>query len=160
MPTKIAILDDYNRLGLSIGDWASLKDCEITVFQDHLYDTDALIERSFAALDRTGTALRCTHPLFAEVLAAQGEQAVAASVMGHALQQQPGLVGRERAQARACLQRWGAPAGPMAAWQGPALDVLAQRIVVESALAYAPLIEDLRQGHAAALPALKGSASR
>ena len=45
MPTKIAILDDYNRLGLSIGDWASLKDCEITVFQDHLYDTDALIER-------------------------------------------------------------------------------------------------------------------
>ena len=33
--------------------------------------TDALIERAFAALDPTGTALRCTHPLFAEVLRSQ-----------------------------------------------------------------------------------------
>jgi predicted ATPase/DNA-binding SARP family transcriptional activator len=83
-------------------------------------------------------------PLFAEVLAAQGERAVAARVMGHALQQQPGLVGRERAQALACLQRWGAPAEP-ADWHGPALDVLAQRVVVETPLAYAPLIAELRQ---------------
>jgi phosphoglycerate dehydrogenase-like enzyme len=45
MTTKVAILDDYNKLGLSIGDWQSLKDCEITVFEDHLYDTEALIER-------------------------------------------------------------------------------------------------------------------
>lgn len=45
MVTKVAILDDYNKLGLSLGDWKSLKDCEITVFEDHLYDVDALIKR-------------------------------------------------------------------------------------------------------------------
>lgn len=45
MPTRIAILDDYNKIGLSIGDWKSLKDCEIMVFEGHLYDVDALIER-------------------------------------------------------------------------------------------------------------------
>ncbi len=45
MTTKIAILDDYNKLGLSIGDWSSLKDCEITVFEDHVYTPEALIER-------------------------------------------------------------------------------------------------------------------
>lgn len=45
MTNKIAILDDYNKLGLSIGDWASLKDCEITVFADHVYGEDALIAR-------------------------------------------------------------------------------------------------------------------
>jgi len=45
LTTKIAILDDYNKLGLSIGDWSSLKDCEITVFEDHVYSVDELIER-------------------------------------------------------------------------------------------------------------------
>ncbi len=45
MTTKIAILDDYNKLGLSVGDWSSLQDCEITVFEDHVYTSAELIER-------------------------------------------------------------------------------------------------------------------
>ncbi len=45
MTTKVAILDDYHQLGLSIGDWNSLPDCEVTVFSDHLYTPQELIER-------------------------------------------------------------------------------------------------------------------
>src|ERR1700721_127855 len=57
---KIAILDDYQNVALSIADWSSVaKKADITVFNDHIDQTDALIERllPFAGLcvmrDRT-----------------------------------------------------------------------------------------------------------
>jgi phosphoglycerate dehydrogenase-like enzyme len=43
---KIAILDDYQNAALDSADWSSLRDrAEISVFQDHLADQDAVIER-------------------------------------------------------------------------------------------------------------------
>src|SRR6202171_423734 len=43
---KIAVLDDYQNAALESADWSALGDrVDITVFQDHLDDTDALIER-------------------------------------------------------------------------------------------------------------------
>ena len=43
---KIAILDDYQNVALESADWSVLRDrAEITVFQDHLADPDAVIER-------------------------------------------------------------------------------------------------------------------
>src|SRR6266436_3496228 len=43
---KIAILDDYQNVALSIGDWSAVaKKADITVFNDHIDQTDALIER-------------------------------------------------------------------------------------------------------------------
>src|SRR6266446_5525544 len=43
---KIAILDDYQNVALSIADWSALaRKAEITVFNDHLDQTDPLIER-------------------------------------------------------------------------------------------------------------------
>src|SRR6266850_3011220 len=43
---KIAILDDYQNVALSIADWsAAAKKADITVFNDHIDQTDALIER-------------------------------------------------------------------------------------------------------------------
>src|SRR6266478_4583081 len=43
---KIAILDDYQNVALSIADWSAVaKKAEITVFNDHIDQTDALIER-------------------------------------------------------------------------------------------------------------------
>src|SRR5258707_13308518 len=45
-PLKIAILDDYQNVALSIADWSAVaKKAEITVFNDHIDQTDALIER-------------------------------------------------------------------------------------------------------------------
>lgn len=40
--TKIAILDDYQRVALDLADWSSLSDAEITVFDRHIEDEDAL----------------------------------------------------------------------------------------------------------------------
>src|SRR6202051_3225431 len=43
---KIAILDDYQNVALSIADWSAVaKKAGITVFNDHIDQTDALIER-------------------------------------------------------------------------------------------------------------------
>ena len=46
MKYKIAVLDDYQNVALESADWSALSDrADITVFQDHLDDTDAVIER-------------------------------------------------------------------------------------------------------------------
>src|SRR5260370_15305179 len=43
---KIAVLDDYQNVALESADWSVLRDrADIAVFQDHLADPDALIER-------------------------------------------------------------------------------------------------------------------
>lgn len=43
---KIAILDDYQNVALSIVDWSAVaKKADITVFNDHIEQTDVLIER-------------------------------------------------------------------------------------------------------------------
>ena len=43
---KIVVLDDYQNAALESADWSVLRDrADITVFQDHLNDTDAVIER-------------------------------------------------------------------------------------------------------------------
>ena len=43
---KIAILDDYQGVALASADWSGLgRDCDVTVFRDHLDDVAALAER-------------------------------------------------------------------------------------------------------------------
>src|SRR5258708_8594562 len=43
---KVAVLDDYQNAALESADWSVLRDrADIAVFQDHLADPDALIER-------------------------------------------------------------------------------------------------------------------
>ena len=43
---KIAVLDDYQNVALQSADWLVLRDrADITVFQDHLADPDAVTER-------------------------------------------------------------------------------------------------------------------
>jgi phosphoglycerate dehydrogenase-like enzyme len=43
---KIAVLDDYQNIALASADWSVLRErADITVFQDHLADPDAVIER-------------------------------------------------------------------------------------------------------------------
>jgi hypothetical protein len=43
---KIAVLDDYQNVALESADWSVLRDrAEIAVFQNHLADPDAVIER-------------------------------------------------------------------------------------------------------------------
>jgi phosphoglycerate dehydrogenase-like enzyme len=43
---RIAVLDDYQNVALESADWSVLRDrAEIVVFQDHLSDLDAVIER-------------------------------------------------------------------------------------------------------------------
>src|SRR5260370_41834259 len=43
---KIAVLDDYQNVALASADWSVLRDrADIAVFQDHLADPDAVIER-------------------------------------------------------------------------------------------------------------------
>src|SRR5712672_4300827 len=43
---KIAILDDYQNVALKMADWSALaKKAEITVFNDHVADPSALVER-------------------------------------------------------------------------------------------------------------------
>lgn len=43
---RIAILDDYQNCALSMADWSPVeKDCEITVFNDHLSDEDEIAAR-------------------------------------------------------------------------------------------------------------------
>src|SRR5882724_12669510 len=43
---KIAVLDDYQNAALESADWSVLHDrADITIFQNHLVDPDAVIER-------------------------------------------------------------------------------------------------------------------
>jgi phosphoglycerate dehydrogenase-like enzyme len=42
---RIAILDDYQNVALSKGDWGSIPEAQVQVFQDHLADEDALAKR-------------------------------------------------------------------------------------------------------------------
>ena len=43
---QIAVLDDYQNVALESADWSVLRDrADIVVFQDHLADPDAVIER-------------------------------------------------------------------------------------------------------------------
>src|ERR1700726_3248811 len=43
---KIAVLDDYQNVALESADWSVLRDrADVAVFQNHLADPDALIER-------------------------------------------------------------------------------------------------------------------
>lgn len=44
--TRIALLDDYQNVALSMADWASLPtDCEVVTFDNHLAEEDALVAR-------------------------------------------------------------------------------------------------------------------
>jgi phosphoglycerate dehydrogenase-like enzyme len=43
--TRIAVLDDYQGVALSLADWESLHDCEVTVFRDTLKDEAAVAAR-------------------------------------------------------------------------------------------------------------------
>jgi phosphoglycerate dehydrogenase-like enzyme len=46
IPIKVAVLDDYQGVALSIVDWSSVsKRANVTVFRDHLSDPDAVAER-------------------------------------------------------------------------------------------------------------------
>src|ERR1700682_3014272 len=43
---EIAVLDDYQNVALESADWSVLRDrADVTVFQNHLVDPDAVIER-------------------------------------------------------------------------------------------------------------------
>src|SRR6202049_1787228 len=43
---RIAVLDDYQNVALESADWSVLRDrADITIFQNHLADPDAVIER-------------------------------------------------------------------------------------------------------------------
>src|SRR5580658_5641299 len=45
-PVRIAVLDDYQNIALSMADWSGLdKRAAITVFNDHLADPDAVVAR-------------------------------------------------------------------------------------------------------------------
>jgi predicted ATPase len=84
---------------------------------------------------------------FAEILAAQGEldsaRRVLVFVAGH-----PSMTRQARDDILALLARWGTAVPPAAGWSGPDVDELVRRIVVETDLAHAPLIGQLRAAHA------------
>jgi len=42
MPTRIAILDDYQGVALRYADWSGLPDCAVEVFTAHIADTTVL----------------------------------------------------------------------------------------------------------------------
>src|ERR1700752_3213076 len=45
-PLRIAVLDDYQNVALSLADWSVLDGrASVTVFNDHLADADAVVER-------------------------------------------------------------------------------------------------------------------
>jgi phosphoglycerate dehydrogenase-like enzyme len=45
-PVKVAVLDDYQGVALTLTDWSALElRAEVTVFNDHLASTDAVVER-------------------------------------------------------------------------------------------------------------------
>jgi phosphoglycerate dehydrogenase-like enzyme len=45
-PLQIAVLDDYQNVALTMGDWTPLQDrAAVTVFNDHVHDPEALVAR-------------------------------------------------------------------------------------------------------------------
>jgi hypothetical protein len=86
---------------------------------------------------------------FAEILAAQGEKSCAHMVATYAANH-PSTGPLERDELHRYLQRLSAPDEGLAEWPGLSLDELTHRIVVESNLAYAPLIATLRVAHSPA----------
>jgi hypothetical protein len=59
---KIAVLDDYQNAALESADWSLLHDrAEIAVFQNHLADPEAVIERLLPLMSYVSCAsgLRC-----------------------------------------------------------------------------------------------------
>jgi tetratricopeptide (TPR) repeat protein len=83
---------------------------------------------------------------FAEILAAQGDKDCARMVLtfatNHPLSNAP-----ERNEYLAKLAQWGNEPSQDSAWPGIELNELAQRIVIESNVAHAPLIATLRGAH-------------
>jgi phosphoglycerate dehydrogenase-like enzyme len=66
-PINVAVLDDYQGVALSIVDWSRVSDrANITVFQDHLTDQDAIVHR-LASFDVV-CVMRERTPLPASVL--------------------------------------------------------------------------------------------
>ncbi|MFM0016479.1 D-2-hydroxyacid dehydrogenase family protein [Paraburkholderia sediminicola] len=46
LPIKVAVLDDYQNVALSVADWSPLKNlADVTVFNDHVADIGSLIQR-------------------------------------------------------------------------------------------------------------------
>lgn len=44
--TKVALIDDYQRVALNYADWSTLgSECTVEVFHDHLTDEDAIVDR-------------------------------------------------------------------------------------------------------------------
>jgi hypothetical protein len=43
---NVAILDDYQKVALRLADWSGVRRCaEISVFNDHVTDSSAVVER-------------------------------------------------------------------------------------------------------------------
>ena len=78
-----------------------------------------------------------------EVLEAQGRGALARQVLSFAVDE-PSLSTPDKDELRAERSRRASPASPDPAWPGIALNELLHRVVVETPLAYAPLIAALR----------------
>jgi ATP/maltotriose-dependent transcriptional regulator MalT len=83
---------------------------------------------------------------FVEILAAQGETASARMVATHAADD-PSTGPLERDELRRCLQRLPTTEEAPMPWPGLSLEELTHRIVVETDIAYAPLIATLRGAH-------------
>src|ERR1700722_20506406 len=43
MTLRVAVLDDYQRVALRLGDWTSLDDAEVIAFDQHISDEEALV---------------------------------------------------------------------------------------------------------------------
>lgn len=59
---KVAILDDYQNVALTMADWSPLRGlADITVFDDHVGDSDALVDRQYVprADYRYSSVTRC-----------------------------------------------------------------------------------------------------
>jgi predicted ATPase/DNA-binding SARP family transcriptional activator/Tfp pilus assembly protein PilF len=82
----------------------------------------------------------------AQILHAQGEPECARSVLNFAADH-PSSDAPERDEARVQLAQWHSGASTQSAWPGMELSELTRRIVVESNVAYAPLIATLRSAH-------------
>src|SRR5260370_106075 len=60
---RVAILDDYQNVALSLADWSVLDGrATVTVFNDHLADADAVIER-LQPFEIVGVRSRITQPI-------------------------------------------------------------------------------------------------
>jgi phosphoglycerate dehydrogenase-like enzyme len=67
MAVRIALLDDYQHVALSLGNWSALPDAEVVAFADHLDDPDSLVAR-LSGFDVV-VAMRERTPLPGHVLA-------------------------------------------------------------------------------------------